>query len=223
MMPTGMILLLIVAALVYFGVAHRILDRMRLTDAQALVFIGLMIAGSFIDIPIMRGEIETSINVGGALIPLALAIYLFSKSDSSAEKIRSVVASLVTAAAIFAVSIFMNFEPANAIIDPIWLFGLIGGVVGYLSGRSRRAAFIAGTVGIIINDVVNLIRAVSMKMPATVAIGGAGIFDTIVLSGLIAVALAELVGETRERIQGGPENEDRTEMDLVQFDEEGDD
>ena len=85
MMPTGMILLLIVAALVYFGVAHRILDRMRLTDAQALVFIGLMIAGSFIDIPIMRGEIETSINVGGALIPLALAIYLFSKSDSSAE------------------------------------------------------------------------------------------------------------------------------------------
>ena len=133
------------------------------------------------------------------------------------------VASLVTAAAIFAVSIFMNFEPANAIIDPIWLFGLIGGVVGYLSGRSRRAAFIAGTVGIIINDVVNLIRAVSMKMPATVAIGGAGIFDTIVLSGLIAVALAELVGETRERIQGGPENEDRTEMDLVQFNEEGDD
>ena len=35
-------------------------------------------------------------------------------------------------------------------------------------------------------------------------IGGAGIFDSIVLAGLVAVLLAEILGETRERLQGGP-------------------
>ena len=41
---------------------------MRLTDAQALLFIGLMIGGSFIDIPLYRGAVEISVNVGGALV-----------------------------------------------------------------------------------------------------------------------------------------------------------
>ena len=75
-MPTGMLLLLITAALIYFGAAQRVLDRMRLTDSQALLFIGLMIGGSFIDIPLYQGTVEISVNVGGALVPLALCIYL---------------------------------------------------------------------------------------------------------------------------------------------------
>lgn len=40
---TGTTILLIVAALIYFGVGQRLLDRMRLTDTQALIFIVLMI------------------------------------------------------------------------------------------------------------------------------------------------------------------------------------
>lgn len=33
-MPVGTVLLLVVAALIYFGVGQRLLDRMRLTDTQ---------------------------------------------------------------------------------------------------------------------------------------------------------------------------------------------
>jgi len=47
-MPVGTVLLLVVAALIYFGVGQRLLDRMRLTDTQALIAIALMIGGSFI-------------------------------------------------------------------------------------------------------------------------------------------------------------------------------
>ena len=51
-MPIGMIILLMVAALVYFGVTQRLLDRMRLTDRQALLFIAAIIVGSFFDVTI---------------------------------------------------------------------------------------------------------------------------------------------------------------------------
>lgn len=204
-MPTGMILLLIVAALVYFGVAQRILDRMRLTDTQALIFIGLMIAGSFIDIPIFRGTTEVSINIGGALVPLALAIYLLTKADTTREWVRGVVAALVTAGIVYGISQITDFEPPRRdIIDPMWLFSIVAGVVGYLAGRSRRSAFIAGTVGIILTDVIHMVQSFAVNLPTTVAIGGAGVFDTTVVAGLIAVGLAEIVGESRERIQGGP-------------------
>ena len=61
-MPIGMIMLLVIGVLIYFGIAHRILDRMRLTDKQALLFIGAVVLGSFIDIPIMSTPIQVTIN-----------------------------------------------------------------------------------------------------------------------------------------------------------------
>lgn len=206
-MPAGIILLLIVGVLVYFGFAQRILDRMRLSDTQALMFLGLMFIGTFIDIPILQGRTEISLNVGGALVPLALAAYLLTKADSTKEWVRALVAAGITAGVVYGVSQLTDFEPPRRdIIDPVWLFGIIAGIVGYLTaGRSRRAAFVAGTLGILLTDVIHLIRAFAVNLPTTVAIGGAGVFDTIILAGIIAVGLAELVGETRERIQGGPE------------------
>lgn len=211
-MPTGMVLLLLTAALVYFGVAHRVLDRMRLTDSQALIFIGLMIAGSFVDIPLYRGNTEISINMGGAVVPLGLAIYLLMRADTTTERLRGIVAALVTAGAVYTISQLIPFDSPNRdIIDPMWLFSIVAGVVGYLAGRSRRSAFIAGTIGILLTDVIHMVQSLVANLPTTVAIGGAGVFDTIVVAGLIAVGLGELVGESLERIQGGPEAEKREE------------
>ena len=47
-----------------FRPGSRVLDRMNLTDGQAILFLGLIIAGSFFDIPILREPISMSINVG---------------------------------------------------------------------------------------------------------------------------------------------------------------
>lgn len=211
-MPAGMILLLGAAAVVYFGAAQRILDRMRLTDSQALLFIGVMIGGSFINIPLFRGDTEVSVNVGGALVPLALCIYLLTRADTTREWVRALVAAVITAGVVLGVAQLTDFDPTGpTIIDPMWLFSIIAGVVGYLAGRSRRSAFIAGTLGIILTDVIHAIRSYAAGLPTTTAIGGAGIFDTIVIAGFIAVALAELVGETRERLQGGPEAQEGQE------------
>lgn len=43
------------------------------------------------------------------------------------------------------------------------------------------------------------------------AIGGAGAFDSLILAGILALLLAEVIGETLERVQGGPQTEGRPE------------
>ena len=206
-MPTGTVLLLIVAALIYFGVGQRILDRMRLTDTQALIAIALMIGGSFITIPLMTGRTSVSLNLGGAVVPLALVFYLLIKADTATERVRSIVAALITGGVVYGVSQLTDFDPSSPalFIDPLWLFSIVAGIVGYLSGRSRRASFIAGVLGLFAVDLVHLFQALASNMATRVVLGGAGVFDAVILAGLIAVALAEFVGETRERLEGGGE------------------
>lgn len=212
-MPLGLILLFSLAAAIYFGLAHRVLDRMRLTDTQALLFLGLQILGGFIFIPIPAGRVNLSVNVGGAVVPVLIAVYLLVKAGTTWEWVRALLASAGTAAAIWGIAAVTDFGPEQgnaALIDSVWLYSLIGGVIAYLLGRSRRAAFVAGTLGIVIADLAHLVQVLVTGMPSTVALGGAGVFDTTVLAGVIAVGLAELVGESRERLQGGPElGEDR--------------
>jgi uncharacterized membrane protein len=203
--PVGLILLIITAALVYFGLAQRVLDRMNLTDGQAFIFLGLMIVGSFLNLPISRGPVAISVNFGGAVVPLVLIFYLVSRAGTSAEKWRGLVAGVATGVVIWGFAKLVGYrEPAEQWLDPIWSYSLIAGVIGYLAGRSRRSAFIAGTLGVIVADLIHMGIALAKGMATTVAIGGAGVFDSVVLAGLIAVTLAEVVGESRERLGGGP-------------------
>ena len=53
-------------------------------------------------------------------------------------------------------------------------------------------------------DLGHLVQVWVRNLPSTVALGGAGAFDAVVIAGLLSVGLAEIVGETRERLQGGP-------------------
>lgn len=217
-LPLGLIILLVVSILVYFGVAQRLLDRMRLSDKGALVIIGALIAGSFIDIPISRGNIQVAVNVGGALVPVGLAVYLLVKAGTPKEWMRALGATIITGLVIYlAGSVLMKGDPGERynLIDPLYVYPLVGGVVAYLAGRSRRSAFIAATLGVLSLDVVHWLWLVNNKIPGNVYIGGAGAFDSIVIAGLIAVLLAEVIGESRERLQGGPSSVNR-DPDLLQ-------
>jgi uncharacterized membrane protein len=208
----GMIALVIVSALIYFGFAHRVLDRMRLTDRAALAIIAAMIVGSFIDIPITAGAIDSSINVGGGIIPIALAIYVLVKAGSTKEWVRAILAIIVTTTAVYFAGQYSDADPGAGkgwLIDPIYVLPIIAGTVAYIVGRSRRSAFIAATLGVLSLDIINYIFLATTGTAGTVLVGGAGIFDSIVLAGIIAVLLAEVVGETRERMQGGPTTEGR--------------
>lgn len=200
----GLTLLVIVAVLIYIGVAQRVLDRMRLSDRTALLFIAAMALGNFIpEIPITA---NVAINVGGAVVPAILAIYLFVKAGTAKERIRAALATLVTTGVVYGVSKLLPATPTLPLpIDPMYLYAILAAAAGYLAGRSRRSAFIAGVGSMILVDIISRLEVALTGGRGTVTIGGAGLFDGVVIVGILAVALAEAFGETLERIQGGPE------------------
>ncbi len=200
-MTIGMILLIIVALLILLGVGQRVLDRLRLNDKLALLFIALIIGLGFV--PDIRVTDVFAFNLGGAVIPLALCIYLFIKAGSAWERWRSILASLVTGAAIFAIGRFAPDEPDTMMVDPLILYGLAAGLIAYLFGRSRRCAFIAGVIGMMLSDTANAVYVWSRGVPQDFVLGGAGAMDGIVIAGLLAVLLAEIMGEIIERMKRG--------------------
>jgi len=202
--PLGMIVLLVISVLVFFGVAHRVLDRLRLSDRAALAMIAALIVGGLINIPLPAGlRMEASLNIGGAVVPFILAGYLFIRT-STQEKFRAIAGVAATAVAVYLTGVLLGSEPGRMMLDPLYVFPVVAGVVAYLIGRSRRGAFIAATMGILVVDVITYVQLVSTKTPGTVSIGGGGAFDAVVISGLLAVLLAEFIGESREWLQRGP-------------------
>lgn len=212
-MTIGMLVLVAVAVIIYLGAAQRVLDRLRLSDRAALLFVGAMVAGGFLpDIPLSD---NVAINIGGGIIPLALAVYLIVRAGTAKEKIRAVVAALVSAAAVYAAMKILPVEPTyNYFLDPLYVFAILAAIVGYLAGRSRRSAFIAGSMGLLLTDIFSRVEVALRGGSGRMVIGGAGVFDGIVIGGLLALFLAELFGETRERLQGGPST--RRPRDLVE-------
>jgi hypothetical protein len=192
-----MILLIVITLLILFGVLERVLDRMALTDRQAIACIAaIFIGGWFPDLSLGM----VTINIGGALVPLLVCIYLFFHAGMAKEKLRCLAASALTSAAIYAISVFFPADPVTMPFDPMLLYGVSAGAIAWLLGRSRRSAFIAGVLGVILADLLVGIVNWQNGINQAVHLGSAGAFDASILSGITAVLLCELVGEILERI-----------------------
>lgn len=206
-MTIGMILLMIAAILILLGVGQRVLDRLHLSDRMALLFIGLILVLGFV--PDIRLSPIFAFNLGGAVVPLALCVYLFIKADTAREKWRCVIASILTGGAVFLIGRFSPDEPERMWIDPIILNGLAAGVIAYILGRSRRCAFIAGVIGMMLAGTANAVYVWCQGVAQDFTLGGAGAADGIVVAGLVGVLLAELLGEIIERMKRGTQRPTR--------------
>ena len=187
-MSIGLILLIVTGLLVVFGVGQRALDRLRLTDRQALLCIALIIGLGFVpDIPLGKN----------------VTVNLFIKAGTWMERGRAIAATLVTATAVYIIGRYTANEPETITFDPNYLYGIAAGVIAYLFGRSRSSAFIAGVLGVLLADVIASIEVWVRGIDQTLALGGAGAYDAVVISGILAVMLAELIGEIVERATRG--------------------
>lgn len=195
-MSAGMMLLTIGAVLVYSGLMQRVLDRMALTDRQALLLIGLMLVGTFL--PSLRLGVVT-VNLGGAVIPLGICVYLLLRCGQM-ERWRTLLGAVLTGGAVYALSALLPSEPERLPADPMWLYGLCGGLIAWLTGRSRRGALICGVGGVVLADIVSTVVAWAQGAAFGLTLGGAGIADATVISGVMSVLICELVGEVTERI-----------------------
>ena len=164
----------------------------------------LLVAAMFVGTLLPNVELgQVSLNLGGAVIPLGVCIYLLFTCGDGKEVGRTLVGTVLTSAAVYALSVFLPDEPEQMWIDPNLLYGISGGLIAYVLGRSRRGAFICGVVGVMLADVVNALVLWSQGIQQRLTLGGAGLVDSVVISGILAVLLAEAVGEILERIQRG--------------------
>ena len=128
-----------------------------------------------------------AINVGGAVIPTAVSFYLLWKAPS-------VILYSLIGVAVVAIVTRVVARPVKGvgIVTPAFIPPIIAAVMAYVlpSGAPRIVAYVAGVLGTLIGaDLSNL--NIIPKLGAPVAsIGGAGTFDGVFLSGIIAVLLA---------------------------------
>lgn len=194
--------LILLLAIIYMGLLERVLERMRLTGRQAMVILLAIIFGG--SLPVLSVYRGLKINLGGMLVPLVVVIYLIATADERAEQARSFFTIFTTTVVVWIVDRLLPLEPGVFFpdIDPLYLPAVAAAAVAYGLGRSRRASFIGAFMGVLLIDLLawfeNILHGFA---DVAVVLGGGGVFGAALLSGILAVLLAEAVGEIRERFQ----------------------
>jgi uncharacterized membrane protein len=142
-------------------------------------------------IPVLREWPGTivAVNVGGAVIPTLLSLHLMAKNRLFGS---SVIAVAIVALVCHALA---TPVPGLGIAEPVFAPPLITAVVSFIVSRRHAAplAYISGSLGTLIGaDLMNLGKIQGLGAPVA-SIGGAGTFDGIFLTGLLAVLYAGLV------------------------------
>jgi uncharacterized membrane protein len=130
-----------------------------------------------------------AINVGGAVIPILLSLYLLFRYRLWWHS--AIAVAIVT----FFVHQVATPVPGVGISVPFVAPPLLAAFAGLVLSRRYAAplAYIAGGIGVLIGaDLLNLGSLQSLGAPVA-SIGGAGTFDGVFLTGVIAVLLATLV------------------------------
>jgi uncharacterized membrane protein len=147
----------------------------------------LSLVGSYVDLPVTRvGTSVVAVNVGGALVPVLVSLYLFARSPL---KLRMLAGVAVVAAIVHRVAYIV---PGAGIAVPMLIPPLVAaGVALVLAYRQAPpVAYVSGAMGALVGaDLMNLPRIAELGAPV-VSIGGAGTFDGIFLTGIIAGLLA---------------------------------
>ena len=130
-----------------------------------------------------------AVNVGGAIVPVLISVYLLMQMPSI------VVPALIGIAIVTAiVHRFAMPVPGLGIATPMLIPPIVAALCGYFLGSSEHhrdaVAFISGVIGTLIGaDLLNLRKLRDLGAPVA-SIGGAGTFDGIFLTGIVAVLLA---------------------------------
>lgn len=209
------LLLSIVVVLLLVGVTEVAFRRIGFTRLEVvLILIGTFL-GSSVNIPFHRvksvnrilqleevrffwityriphfslEEVSTTVavNLGGAIIPTAVSLYLIHSHPQ--QLLQAFLGVVITAVVVHLVA---RKVPGLGITTPAFIPPLTAALSAYLLSPSSPnvIAYVAGTLGTLIGaDLTNLHDIATLGAPV-VSIGGAGTFDGVFLSGIIAALL----------------------------------
>jgi uncharacterized membrane protein len=207
------------AVLVFFGVIGFAFADVGFTPLMVVVILLATLLGSFINIPLLKLKTQVpiveeesanfmgltyriprvqygyavtvvAINVGGALIPTAVSIYLLSRAP-----FFTIIYSLVGVAVVALITrVVARPVKGVGIVTPAFLPPIVAAIAAILLSPSSPVviAYVSGVLGTLIGaDLLNLHRITRLGAPVA-SIGGAGTFDGVFLSGVIAVLIAAL-------------------------------
>jgi uncharacterized membrane protein len=180
-------LLLLVGSLLgsYFNIPIIELPEQQIVSGREIDFFGMRyIVPVVVDWP---GTV-IAVNVGGAIIPGLTSLYLLAKNRLW---LQGAVAIACVAAVCYAVA---QPVPGLGIALPIFVPVAATAIVALLLSRTYAApvAYIGGSLGTLVGaDLLNLDKIQGLGAPVA-SIGGAGTFDGIFVTGILAVLIAGL-------------------------------
>lgn len=206
------LLLVALVVLLAFNVWTYAYERMGIKREWILLILAATLLGSYVNIPIATLGPEPvhssmvvelwgmeyvvpsvhwrhtviAINLGGAVIPVLLSVYLLLR--------HRLYRPAAIAVGVVAVVAYIVAEPVPGlgISIPVFVAPVTAAIAALILGRRRAAplAYISGSLGTLIGaDLMNLGAVAGLGAPIA-SIGGAGTFDGIFLSGILAVLLA---------------------------------
>jgi uncharacterized membrane protein len=196
------VLLAVLLGLIELGVLEYTYARLGIGHRFFAGLLLLSLLGSVINVPVTTvgaspplapddepaapGATVVAVNVGGAIVPTLLAVYLLLEH-------RLFVQGAVAVGIVAAISFLLARPVAGVgIAVPVFLPPLAAAAtaLALAPDAAPALAYAAGSLGTLIGaDLANLGRLAELRAPM-VSIGGAGTFDGIFLTGILAVLLA---------------------------------
>lgn len=200
-----LLLLPLLIVLFFFNIVAFSFERLGISPQVVFLLLFLILFGSLINIPITRRTVRSrevrfgwfhvpvrqesglAINVGGAIIPTALAIYLLFQ-------VPLWPALIATALMIIICKFLTRPVPGRGLSIPMFIPPILSTLFAILLAGKFAApvAFISGVLGTLIGgDLLNLGKARRLG-GGVLSIGGAGVFDGIFLVGVFSVLLTAI-------------------------------
>ncbi|HLO84196.1 MAG TPA: DUF1614 domain-containing protein [Nostocaceae cyanobacterium] len=161
---------------------YRIETPVQLADEFAALWLR-----EFWGIPLRRIERSTvvAMNIGGGLIPVALALYQFSQTNALSILLVTAIVTLVSyyaARVVPGIGIQMNplLAPLSAALSAMLI----------ASSHAAPVAFAGGVLGTLIGADLLHLKDIQGMSSGVLSIGGAGVFDGIALCGLFSLLLS---------------------------------
>jgi uncharacterized membrane protein len=189
---SGMAFILLAGSLLgsYFNLPVAHLPEQRIVSGEVIEFFGMRyVVPVVVDWP---GTI-IAVNVGGALIPGLTSLYLVVRN-------RLWFLGALAIAGV-AVVCHMLAQPVRGIgiAVPIFVPAFASALIAWVLSRRHAAplAYVGGSLGTLVGaDLLNLDKVQGLGAPI-VSIGGAGTFDGVFVTGIVAVLFASIAGDSR--------------------------
>jgi uncharacterized membrane protein len=183
----------------FFNIPVAELPEQRVVSGQDVDFFGMQYV-----IPVIEEWPGTviAVNVGGAIIPSLMSLYLLAKNRLWVRGF------LATAGVAFVCHALAHPVRGLGIAEPVFAPTIATAVIALLLSKQDAAplAYISGSLGTLIGaDLLNLGKVQGLGAPIA-SIGGAGTFDGIFLTGIVAVLLASISGRSSLKGAVPPQN-----------------